>query len=232
MWALALQRPDDEAGFASCNQAFPYVPFVPEHYGLELTSESLVIDVGCQSGYGMYDFCWRRAAQGRPVPRLLGVDIDEEAVQHANEKASAWAKGMDVAFVRGRADSLPCADREGDMIIARLVLPYVPVAKTLAEFARVLHPGGLVLIQPHTPRYYLNTLWRRRREWYLLPYYLRPLLSRVYYGLTYRQPSHRWFRETALEQKQLERLCAHAGLLLVWSKPIGPGRPLLLFQRR
>ncbi|MBM4149955.1 MAG: class I SAM-dependent methyltransferase, partial [Lentisphaerae bacterium] len=132
------------------------------------------------------------------------------------EMAEAWARGLDVGFVEARTEALPIETGTADLVIARLLLPYVRMAAAVREMARVLKTGGVALIQVHAFRYYWSNLLARRRSPAELAYYGRPLVAGVLFALTGRQPSHRWFRETALSVAGLERLCGRFGLAPVW----------------
>lgn len=88
------------------------------------------LDVASGPGYAAA----RAAARGA---RVLGVDIAEEMV------ALAAQLHPGVAFARADAEELELADGSFAAVVANFLLPHlarVPVA--VAEFARVLEPGG------------------------------------------------------------------------------------------
>lgn len=228
MWRGALG--ERKTGRGLQKQPFPYVPISPEDLGLDLTAESTLLDVGCLSGYGIFDFHTRRTGAGRPVPRLVGLDIDPVSVELGRALARIWADDTRVTFCLASCESIPHEPGAFDMLIARTVLPYVNIDATLSEFARVLRPSGLALIQLHAPGYYWWHLARSLRQPLLAGYYARPLVSRVILGLTGRQPEHRWFQETALHADELIALCRRHDLTPVWSQP-HRYHPIVTFRR-
>jgi len=231
MWRHALAHPDDAKAFRQGRDSLPYVPFLPESFGLDLLPGSRLLDVGCLAGHGLYDFCRRRAAAGQGTPKVVGVDVDLEATAVGLKMAQTWAPTSAV-FCVASAEALPFPDEAFDMVIARLVLPYVSVSAALDELARVLAGDGLALIQPHGPGYYFEELWREacRLRFKAASYFARPLLTLGYFILSGRQAVHPWWKELALNQPTLFRLCRERGLYPAWGRPIR-GRPLTLFRK-
>ena len=230
MWRHALDLPDNEEAFAREHHALPYMPISPEQFGLELTPRSLVVNVGCLSGYGVWDFCHRRSVAGLPVPRFLGIDNDPRSIAFGNEQASGRLRGIDVSFRLASAESIPVETGAADLLIARLVLHHTSVEEALAEFARVLRKGGQALIQPHAPGYYLTAIARNAWHPTAIAYYARPLVSRAWLGIWGRQPQLRWFKEMALEAELVTRLCAKNSMRLIWARR-DARRPCMLFVR-
>lgn len=103
---------------------------------LKTAPDGPVLDAGCGTG-GLLAFL-RPAAGAR---RLLGVEIDPQAAARAAVKARA-----EIAV--GSINELPLADRSVAIVLSADVLGHVrvdpPVA--LAEMARVLAPGGQVVL--------------------------------------------------------------------------------------
>jgi|SRR5580704_2073610 2-polyprenyl-3-methyl-5-hydroxy-6-metoxy-1,4-benzoquinol methylase len=109
------------------------------------------LDAGCGSG----TLARYLAEAGASV---LGVDAAEEMIATARELANNDAASQGVAnseeyarplrFERiATIAHLPLADRSLDGILCSSVLEYVPdPAACLAEFARVLRPGGLLIV--------------------------------------------------------------------------------------
>ena len=70
---------------------------------------------------------------------------------------SAYADRANLSFVEGSAAALPLRDASVDMIVSFETIEHLPAAdqpRMLAEFARVLVPGGvLVISSPNRPEY-------------------------------------------------------------------------------
>jgi 2-polyprenyl-3-methyl-5-hydroxy-6-metoxy-1,4-benzoquinol methylase len=100
-----------------------------------------VLDAGCGEGY------LSRELAGRGAASVLGVDRSAELIAAARD--AARAPGM--AFTEGDADDLPAPAGSVDLVVANHLLNDLPdVAGPVAEFARVLRPGGrLVALMLH-----------------------------------------------------------------------------------
>jgi SAM-dependent methyltransferase len=93
-----------------------------------------VLDVACGLGR-----CAAAAAARGGVP--LGLDAAAGMVAVARERYPA------IAFQQGDAERLPFADATFDAVLAGFVINHLPRPETaLAEFARVLRPGGRVAV--------------------------------------------------------------------------------------
>jgi ubiquinone/menaquinone biosynthesis C-methylase UbiE len=94
-----------------------------------------ILEIGCGSGDGVLFL-----AREFPAARVRGVDASEEAIREAVSRVGLDPEGR-VAFKAGRPRSLPYPDGFFDLVAqagGRL---------HLGEIARVLHPGGhLVLV--------------------------------------------------------------------------------------
>jgi 2-polyprenyl-3-methyl-5-hydroxy-6-metoxy-1,4-benzoquinol methylase len=104
------------------------------------------LDAGCGSGT-----LARYLAEAGA--RVLAVDAAEEMIAMARELASQDVASRDQSSQQLRFTHvatiahLPLADRSLDGILCSSVLEYVPdPAACLAEFARVLRPGGLLVV--------------------------------------------------------------------------------------
>lgn len=115
-----------------------------------------VLDVGTGDGSYALEAASRGAA-------ATGVDVDPEMLRAAEQRASAM--NLDVTFVQGHAERLPVDDERFDLVLAVTVLCFVEdPASSFRELARVLRPGGRVVIGELGRR----NLWaasRRVRGW-------------------------------------------------------------------
>jgi ubiquinone/menaquinone biosynthesis C-methylase UbiE len=80
--------------------------------------------------------------------QLTGVDSSPAMLAIAKERAERLGRHLDA--VVGEADHLDLPDAEADAVVATLLLCSVPdVPTSLAEFARVVRPGGRLLLLDH-----------------------------------------------------------------------------------
>lgn len=113
----------------------------------QLGCRQRVLDVG--TGFG--HFARALLPHLRPGVSLVGLDPEPVSVAEAERRTSRFVKlrGLDahLDFKVGRAEALPFADAHFDAVVAQTVLIHLadPVV-ALAEMARVLAPGGLLLL--------------------------------------------------------------------------------------
>ena len=99
--------------------------------------------------------------------RYVGLDLNRAMLHRALPRAEK----VDFAPVQGDAQRLPFADASFDMAVLHLILAVVPEpTRCLTEVARVLRPGGQVLVFDKFLRQG-QTAWLRRLA--------NPLLRRV-----------------------------------------------------
>jgi phosphatidylethanolamine/phosphatidyl-N-methylethanolamine N-methyltransferase len=76
-------------------------------------------------------------------PRYLGLDLTQAMLKRAKSRAG----GLDIILVQGDALELPFRDNCFDYAVLHLILAVVPQpVRCLRETARVLKPGGQILI--------------------------------------------------------------------------------------
>jgi demethylmenaquinone methyltransferase/2-methoxy-6-polyprenyl-1,4-benzoquinol methylase len=101
----------------------------------------LIVDVACGTGDMME--CWKCRADkaGRSVGRIAGVDPSRGMIGVGREKFSAFE------FVVSDAANLPFDDNSADILsISYGIRNVVDREAALAEFARVIIPGGYIVI--------------------------------------------------------------------------------------
>jgi 2-polyprenyl-6-hydroxyphenyl methylase/3-demethylubiquinone-9 3-methyltransferase len=115
-----------------------------------------VADIGC--GAGTQSLLW--AEMGH---RVHGIDINQPLLELARQRAIQH--GRDIEFRVGSAAALPWTDRSMDICLVPELLEHVREwRECLAEFARVLRPGGVLVVTTN------NTLCPVQQE-FNLPLY-------------------------------------------------------------
>jgi SAM-dependent methyltransferase len=108
----------------------------------DVAPDAVVVDVGCGTGYAL-----RRLAPRVPRGRLVGVDPTPRMLAIARERATADPDGHRIEFVEAPAERLPIETDAADVVLAFDVIDHVEdVAAALAEMARVLGPGGRLVV--------------------------------------------------------------------------------------
>jgi ubiquinone/menaquinone biosynthesis C-methylase UbiE len=93
----------------------------------------VALDAACGTGR-FAEFLSRRGH------RVIGVDSSPEMLAYARRRVP------DGEFHVGELDRLPLPDASVDVIVSALALEHVPLEPVFAEFARVLRPGGDLVI--------------------------------------------------------------------------------------
>ena len=126
-------------------QANPLIA-LEEPVMLELIGEVAgldVLDAACGTGR----YAVGLAAAGA---RVHGVDASGEMLAHARGKANE--RGLSVDLRQSDLRALPFDDESFDLVISALALCHVPeLGPVMGEFARVLRPGGRVVISDFHP---------------------------------------------------------------------------------
>src|SRR6185295_6361081 len=107
-----------------------------------LPADWTVGDLGCGTGATM-------AMLAPHVQRVVGVDSSEEMLASAKARLDG---ATNIALHRGSLEALPIDSRELDAAVFVLVLHHLPTpSQALVEAARVLKPGGRLLIVDMAP---------------------------------------------------------------------------------
>lgn len=111
-----------------------------------------VLDAGCGDGTLALELARRGAV-------VVGVDVDGDMIAHAQARTGRLSARFEV----GRIEALPFVDASFDVVVAVTVLCLVAdPARAVAEIARVLRPGG-VLVVGELGRFSVWAAWRRLR---------------------------------------------------------------------
>ena len=109
---------------------------------LALEPGETVLDLGSGPGLDAFLAAQRVGERGR----VIGVDMTPEMIERARE--GARQVGLEqVEFRQGRLEALPVEDGSVDAVTSNCVINLVPdKARVFAEAARVLRPGGRLVI--------------------------------------------------------------------------------------
>lgn len=107
---------------------------------IALEGDETVLEVGCGTGIHA-----ERLVAGHPKVRYIGLDVSRGMLKQAAARVDA------TSLVEADAQNLPIATDGVDVVIGTAVLHHLErQTKTLAEFYRVIRPGGhLVLMEPN-----------------------------------------------------------------------------------
>ena len=127
---------------AAYEQMFQWRPqMAPLLEPARLAAGQCVVDYGCGPGQLTLELARRVGDAGR----VHAVDLNALFLERAREHAEREGLAKRIDFHRIERDGVPLADDSVDRVICKNVLEYVDdVALTVADFRRVLRPGGLV----------------------------------------------------------------------------------------
>jgi len=101
-----------------------------------------ILEVGVGTGISLPDYARKN--------RLVGVDLSEPMLRKAHERVAAQGLANVEALAVMDAARLALADRSFDVVVAQFVITAVPNPEaTLDEFARVIKPGGEIILVNH-----------------------------------------------------------------------------------
>ena len=108
----------------------------------EVKEGEVVVDLGSGAGIDIL----LAAKKVGPTGRVIGIDMTDEMIARANENISA--SGLTNVDVRkGIIENLPVESSSVDWVISNCVINLSPEKpKVFAEIARVLKPGGRMLV--------------------------------------------------------------------------------------
>jgi 2-polyprenyl-6-hydroxyphenyl methylase/3-demethylubiquinone-9 3-methyltransferase len=123
----------------------------------QIAGAGRVLDVGCGGGF----LALQMAAEGHSVTAL---DVDESVFAAARSRASE----LTIDWVSGRAEALPFADESFDAVCVMDVLEHVNEPEVVvAEAARVLRPGGKLLVHTFNRTFWAWLLADRGMQWFV-----------------------------------------------------------------
>lgn len=109
--------------------------------GFNLPDGAMALDAGCGRATHACKLAWRYGF------RVAGVDPFESNLRASRREVEGARLGHLVSILGGRIESLPFADESFDLVWCRDMLVHVPdIVRALRECARVLKPGGRMLV--------------------------------------------------------------------------------------
>jgi ubiquinone/menaquinone biosynthesis C-methylase UbiE len=110
-------------------------------------SQPVLLDAGCGQGKS-----FKRLCEVFAPSRLLGVDADPESLTMS--RTEARVHGIDVELIGSDCAALKLADASVDILFCHQTFHHlVEQERALAEFYRVLKPGGYLLFAESTEAY-------------------------------------------------------------------------------
>jgi ubiquinone/menaquinone biosynthesis C-methylase UbiE len=116
---------------------------------LRIDSKSTVLDAG--SGTGIVTLGFYSA--GFAPKKTYNVDLSHNSLKVAREQfeKDKTVDSRNIRAVQGNVLSLPFTDESFDLVLTCGVLEYVPLNDGMKELARVLKPGGKLVLLPVKP---------------------------------------------------------------------------------
>lgn len=111
-----------------------------------------ILDLGCGAGQELLPFLEKTGAI------CVGAD---SAAALGKMTSRTFGDERRAAFVRSEGERLPFADESFDVVLCRVALPYMDNRKAVGEIARVLKPGGVLLLKTHAPLFYFGMIAER-----------------------------------------------------------------------
>jgi len=102
----------------------------------------VVLEVACNKGVNLIEL-----AKKYPKTIFVGIDVDKEAIQEANEELAKY-QYQNIKFLKADAFRMKFPDNTFDYIINEAMLTMFSnksKERALKEYLRVLKPGGLLL---------------------------------------------------------------------------------------
>ena len=101
-----------------------------------------ILEVGVGTGISLPDYA--------PTNAIVGVDLSEPMLRKAHERVAEHKLTNVEAICVMDAERLALADKSFDVVVAQYVITAVPNPEaTLDEFARVIKPGGEIILVNH-----------------------------------------------------------------------------------
>ncbi len=107
----------------------------------------VIVDVGCGQGRS-----FRLLQDAFHAQRLIGIEFEEENLQVARERVKQ--DQLQVEFLKNDCAAIDLPDQTADLVFCHQTFHHlVQQEQALAEFYRILKPGGLLLFAESTKAY-------------------------------------------------------------------------------
>jgi ubiquinone/menaquinone biosynthesis C-methylase UbiE len=144
-----------------------FFPLISKWLGLSPRPPSVVVDVGCGSGY--FTKIIARCTEGKG--KIVGIDPDRKLLLEA-EKISKRNRISNVQFKAGNIWKIPLESNYADLVVTHVVLSNIPrQLDAILEMKRVAKTGGRVAVIDsakgggrYLPDRRLNELWTKFHE--------------------------------------------------------------------
>ena len=101
----------------------------------------------------------RRSPPPRPGARVTGLDLAPTLLEVARRRADA--AGVEIEWVEGDAEALPYDDESFDTVLSAIGVQFAPRHELAApELARVVRPGGTIVLANWTPRGFIGQFFK------------------------------------------------------------------------
>lgn len=110
----------------------------------QAVSGKIVLDIASGEGYGS-------ALMAETALRVYGVDISQEAVDHANNKY----KSENLSYAVGKCEEIPLSDGSVDVVVSfETIEHHDKHDQMMSEVKRILKPDGVLIISSPDRLYY------------------------------------------------------------------------------
>ena len=135
---------------------FQYRLWSPAAYALwqrgGLGAGARVLDAGCGPGFATLDLSEQVGAQGH----VTAFDRNTEYLRHLEQQLAA-RRISNVTLKQGILDNIELPAASFDFIFTKMVLLFMPdLDRVVAEFMRLLRPGGKLLVSDITAYWYVS----------------------------------------------------------------------------
>lgn len=127
---------------------------------MALRGNESILDVGCGTGE-----LERRIVQVHPQQPMVGLDLTQAMLVRARAKLAAYPQ---LQFIEGDSQQLPFPDASFDIVVSCSALHYMrDPQRVIRECARVLRPGGRVIITDWCRDFFMAKLYNAFRKTFI-----------------------------------------------------------------